>query len=126
PWSGSGPGGDLVGRATVTEPNRAERGPDSGRKIPRRSLLVAGGLGLAGLNLTDLLRARAQAAVTGRPSPRELSVILVWLDGGPPQHETYDPKPAAPAEIRGPLGAIRTKVPGTLLSELLPRHATVM
>jgi hypothetical protein len=53
-------------------------------------------------------------------------VILIWLDGGPPQHETYDPKPQAPAEFRGPLKAIPTAVPGVQVSELLPEHARLL
>ena len=53
-------------------------------------------------------------------------MILVWLDGGPPQHETYDPKPEAPAEFRGPLKAMSTSVPGIQISELLPHHARMM
>ena len=66
--------------------------------LSRRSLLRAGSLGLAGVNLglADLLRARAIAAENGRAGPADRSVILVWLDGGPPQHETYDPKPERP------------------------------
>jgi hypothetical protein len=91
--------------------------------VTRRSFLQAGALSLAGLSLGDLLRARAQGAVG---AGEELSVILVWLDGGPPQHETYDPKPGAPAEFRGPLRAIDTAVPGVQVSELLPEHARLM
>jgi hypothetical protein len=94
--------------------------------VTRRSLLRAGFLGLAGLGLPDLLRARAVAEEAGRPAPRDLSVILIWLDGGPPQHETYDPKPQAPADYRGPLRAIDTTVPGLQVSELLPEHARLM
>jgi hypothetical protein len=89
----------------------------------RRDLLRAGALGLAGLTLPDWLRLRADgagAADSGR------SVIVIWLDGGPPQHETYDPKPEAPSDFRGPLGAIGTRVPGVQLAELLPRHAALM
>ncbi len=89
----------------------------------RRSLLKVGVLGLLGLGLPDLLRAKAAA---GSRSNDDMSVILVWLDGGPPQHETYDPKPEAPSEFRGPLGAISTKVPGIQVSELLPYHARLM
>src|SRR5215211_1970740 len=51
------------------------------------------------------------------------SVIYLWLQGGPPQHETFDPKPEAPAEIRGPFKPIRTNVTGTHFCELLPRTA---
>ncbi len=94
--------------------------------LSRRSLLKAGVLGATGLNLVDLLRAKAAASAVGQAGPRDLSVILVWLDGGPPQHETYDPKPDAPSEFRGPLKAMNTKVPGIQISELLPYHARLM
>ena len=94
--------------------------------MTRRSLLRVGVLGLAGIGLPDLLRARAMAREAGRPDPKDPSVILVWLDGGPPQHETYDPKPDAPAEFRGPLRAIPTKIPGVSVSELMPGHARLM
>ncbi len=91
--------------------------------LTRRSFVRAGFLGLAGLGLGDVLRAKAQGAAK---SGRDLSVILVWLDGGPPQHETYDPKPEAPEAFRGPLNAIDTAVPGVQVSELLPYHARLM
>jgi hypothetical protein len=94
--------------------------------VTRRSFLQAGSLGLASLGLGDLLRARAQARPGGGSTGDDLSVILVWLDGGPPQHETYDPKPGAPADFRGPLRAIDTSVPGVQVSELLPEHARLM
>jgi hypothetical protein len=90
--------------------------------LTRRSLLKAGFLGLAGVGLPDLLRARASAAAPGD----DLSVVLVWLDGGPPQHETYDPKPLAPTEFRGPFSPIPTNVPGIDICEALPQHARVM
>jgi hypothetical protein len=95
--------------------------------LNRRAFLKAGSLGLAGATLTlaDVLRAGAADAV-GRSTGSEISVILVWLDGGPPQHETYDPKPDAPVEFRGPLKAMETRVPGILVSELLPHHARLM
>lgn len=85
----------------------------------RRTALKAGFLGLSGLGLADLLRFRAQGAAerNGR------SVILLWLDGGPSQLETYDPKPEAPSDYRGPWDAIATNVPGMLISESLPLHA---
>jgi hypothetical protein len=73
--------------------------------------------------LADLMRVRS----LGSPAARDdLSVILVWLDGGPPQHETYDPKPDAAEGIRGPLGAIKTSVPGVHLSDQLVEHARLM
>jgi hypothetical protein len=94
--------------------------------ISRRSLLKAGVLGLSGLSLPDLLRAKASAESTGGASGDDLSVILIWLDGGPPQHETYDPKPDAPVEFRGPLKPAGTCVPGIQISELLPYHGRMM
>src|SRR5438552_9010989 len=87
--------------------------------MTRRSALKAGFLGLAGLTLPDLLRLRAE----GLASKKDTACILLWLDGGPSQLETYDPKPEAPAEYRGPYQAIRTKVPGIQLCEMLPHHA---
>jgi hypothetical protein len=87
--------------------------------MTRRTALKAGFLGLLGLSLPDLLRLRACAS----SPPRDNAVILLWLDGGPSQLETYDPKPEAPAEYRGPYGVIETNVPGIRLSEKLPHHA---
>ena len=87
--------------------------------IGRRGFLRVGALGAAGLALPDVLRARAGE---GKPDG---SVILIFLAGGPSHLETYDPKPGAPAEYRGPFGAIPTNVAGIQLSELLPRHARI-
>ncbi len=81
------------------------------------------GLGLAGLSLADVLALRARA---GTPSPGERTALLVvWLQGGASHLETYDPKPDAPSEIRGPFGPIATKSEGVRISELLPGHARV-
>ncbi len=85
----------------------------------RRTALKAGFLGCLGLSLPDLLRMRAE----GKAARSSKSVILMWLDGGPSQLETYDPKPYAPAEYRGPFGAISTNVPGMQICETLPLHA---
>jgi len=87
--------------------------------ISRRSALKAGFLGLTGLSLPDLFRLRAAGAANDKGT----ACILLWLDGGPSQLETYDPKPEAPPEYRGPFGAINTKVPGIRISETLPHHA---
>lgn len=78
----------------------------------RREFLQAGTLGLAGLTLSDLLRLRSAAeAATGKPTPKK-SIILLFLDGGAAQHETFDPKPDAPVEYRSLFGAIDTKLTG--------------
>jgi uncharacterized protein (DUF1501 family) len=96
------------------------------KQIDRRSMLRAGMLGAAGLALPSLLRWESQAAAQGKPARKASSVIILWMRGGPSQHETWDPKPQAPAEIRGIFGAIPTKVPGIRISSLLPRSAAIM
>src|SRR5262249_5218687 len=100
--------------------------PRNCQRFSRRGFLKVGCLGWVGLSLADLLRPRAHRGGAGRTTPADRSVILIWLDGGPPQHETYDPKPEAPAEFRGPLRAIPTSIPGVRFSELLPEHARLM
>lgn len=92
----------------------------------RRGLLKAGLAGLAGLSLPDLLRYRAQAAATGRPMGSHKSVILLWMAGGPSHIDTWDPKPDAPLEIRGPFATIPTKLAGVRLCEHYPRQAAMM
>lgn len=91
--------------------------------MKRRSFVQAGFLGLAGLSLADLLRMEEARAAAGQGSRRSSACILIWLDGGPPQHETYDPKPEAPAEYRGAYGAIDTTVSGLRFCELMPEQA---
>ncbi|MFN9717243.1 MAG: DUF1501 domain-containing protein [Planctomycetota bacterium] len=104
----------------------------SGGSLHRREWLRAGGLSALGLTLPTLLRG---ASVSATPSStpgrfagdlgatfgRAKNVIFLWLQGGPPQHETFDPKPDAPLEIRGPFKPISTNVAGIQFSELLPR-----
>lgn len=90
------------------------RGP-----MRRREFLRAGMLALGGVTLPDILRARAGAA---QPA-RERAVILFWMWGGPSQLETYDMKPLAPAEYRGPLRPIPTSVPGIEICEYMPLQA---
>ena len=86
----------------------------------RRSFLQVGMAGLGSLGASDLLRAKE---ATGSADRRDTSVILIWLDGGPSQHDTYDPKPEAPAEYAGIWQPIRTNVPGMDITELFPRQA---
>jgi hypothetical protein len=93
--------------------------------LTRRGWLRVGGLGLAGLTLPALLRARqAQAAPSrgGRTGKARSCIVLFFL-GGPPQHETWDPKPLAPAEIRGDLKPIASAVHGLQVGELMPKTA---
>lgn len=84
--------------------------------MTRRGLVQAGFLGALGLSLPQQA---ALAATSNRPR----SVILLWLWGGPPHLDTFDPKPDAPSEWRGPYRAIGTNVPGIQVTELLPRLA---
>ena len=92
-------------------------------RISRRRLLQVGFLGIGGLGLADLLRLQAQANPVA--APKDTAVILLWLGGGPSQLETYDMKPGAPADVRGPFRPIRTNVPGIEVCELLPLHAQI-
>jgi uncharacterized protein (DUF1501 family) len=85
----------------------------------RRTVLRAG-LGLAGLGLPGAFATPAGARQPTEPTP-DTSVILFWMWGGPSQFETFDPKPDAPAEFRGPFKPIRTAVPGMDFCELFPR-----
>ncbi len=89
----------------------------------RREFLRLGLAGLANLTLPELLAQRARAGTSAAGD--RTAVIVVWLQGGASHLETYDPKPDAPAEIRGPFGSIATKAKGVRLSELLPGHAAV-
>jgi hypothetical protein len=88
--------------------------------LTRRDWLRVGGLGLFGLSWPALLRARQTEPA--RPGPAK-ACILLYLSGGPPQHETWDPKPDAPKEVRGDFRPIASSVPGLLVGELMPRVA---
>jgi hypothetical protein len=86
--------------------------------LSRRDWLTVGGLGAFGLTLPGLLRANE----TARPK-KVKNVILLFLLGGPPQHDTWDHKPDAPAEIRGELKSIATATPGYRVGETMVRTA---
>jgi hypothetical protein len=88
--------------------------------VTRRDFLQIGGLGVAGLALPELFRARA--AAPAQPL-RAKACILLFLAGGPPQMDTFDLKPDAPSEVRGEFPPIATSVPGTRISSLLPSLA---
>jgi len=82
-------------------------------------MLRVGSLSALGLGLPEFLRARAQAGTKGR----EVSCILLWLQGGISHIDSFDPKPEAPSEIRGEFKVIDTKVPGIQVCDPLPRLA---
>ena len=90
--------------------------------LTRREWLRIGGIGLGGLTLPHLLRLQASASEQ-QPRATARSVIVVFIGGGLPQHETWDPKPDAPAEVRGEFGAIPTRTPGLFVGELMPKTA---
>ena len=94
--------------------------------VSRRSVLKASLAGLAGLSFADLLRSRGHAATAGSKLPSGKSVILIWMTGGPSHIDTWDVKPDAPVEIRGPFGTIGTKLPGVRFCEYLPKQAALM
>src|SRR5438132_4171013 len=96
--------------------------------LTRRDFLRIGSLGAFGFALSDLLRgqsARAASRAIGSFGKAK-ACILLFPYGSPPQHETFDPKPEAPAEVRGEMGAIASSVPGLQVCEHLPRVARVM
>lgn len=94
-------------------------------RVGRREFLRAGalGLGAAAFSLSDLLRHEAQAGPQARTGN---SVIILWMRGGPPHQDMWDPKPEAPVEYRGEFGVMDTRVPGIQLSDMLPMCARVM
>ncbi len=95
--------------------------------ITRREWLQIGGLSAFGLGLSDLSHASPSQAATdvrlaGAESQfgRAKACIVLFMLGGPPQHETWDPKPQAPQEVRGDFGHIPTATPGLHVGELMP------
>ncbi|MGI8979335.1 MAG: DUF1501 domain-containing protein [Pirellulaceae bacterium] len=107
-------------------PSQQARQPISPCGVSRRRFLSASLLsGGAGLVLGDILRLRSLAAEQGTVSP-DTAVIQIWLGGGPSQFETFDPKPLAPVEIRGPYKAISSKLAGAPVCEMLPLTAGVL
>lgn len=89
--------------------------------VTRRDFLQAGTLGAIGLSLPQLLAAKEQGAINKDYDDR--SVIMIFNLGAPSQLDTFDMKPDAPAEIRGPFKPIKTAAPGMEISEILPLHA---
>jgi hypothetical protein len=107
-------------------------GPIYPTAFGRRSFIQVGLLGGVGLSLPELFRMRALAgevrpATQGvnRPEGAAKSVIQIILPGGLAHQESWDPKPEAPIEYRGPLGVVKTKIPGVVFSENLSRTAQI-
>jgi uncharacterized protein (DUF1501 family) len=98
---------------------------DAGRSVrfcdgfTRRDFLHVGALSTLGLTLPGFFAQKAAGAV----KDRDINCIMLFLVGGPSQIDTWDPKPKAPAEVRGPFKPIATKAPGIQISEIFPRMA---
>jgi hypothetical protein len=92
--------------------------------VSRRDCIRLGLGAIMGGGLIDALRLRATAALEGQ-SPAATSCILIWMDGGPSHFETFDPKPAAPAEFRGQYEAIETRLPGVRFSRHMRRLGSI-
>ncbi len=90
------------------------------RRTTRRDFLTVGALTPLGVSLSGLLQQETAANTSRRPK----SCILLWMFGGPSHIDMYDLKPDAPAEIRGELTPIQTKIPGWELGELMPNLAS--
>ena len=97
----------------------AERGATFCNGVTRRDFLHAGALPLAGLTLPGLFAHRAGAA----EKDKDVNCIMLFLVGAPSHIDTFDPKPDAPEEVRGPFKPIATNVTGIRLSEILPKTA---
>jgi hypothetical protein len=100
---------------------------EQAQRFSRREVLRLGGLCGIGLTLPQWLAARSFASSAGQLPTfgRAKRVIMLYLHGGHPQQETFDPKPDGPSGVRGELAAISTSVTGVRFSEVLPRTASI-
>jgi hypothetical protein len=94
-------------------------------RVPRRDFLRLGSAGLFGWGLPDLLAGRFAAEARGQ-SPRDVSLLFLYLHGGLSTIDTWDLKPDAPAEFRGEFRPAATNVPGVQICELMTRTARQM
>ena len=104
---------DIVGRGTAQTCDG----------LTRRDFLQVGTLGAIGFSLPDYAWAKEQGAVSKDHDQR--ACIMIFNLGAPSQLDTFDMKPEAPAEIRGPFKPLSTRSPDIQVSEILPRHAEV-
>ncbi len=89
----------------------------------RREFLRFGLSAFGSLSLPALYRLRAETAQAKNGA--RTAIIIVWLRGGGSHLDTYDPKPDAPSEYRGPFATLQTRTTGMRITELLPRHAKI-
>jgi len=100
-------------------------GADHPWKTTRRDFLQVGVCGALGLSLGNLFKLQAATEKNGGPKAAAQSVIQIYLPGGMAAQETFDPKPLAPIEYRGPMGTVKTKVPGVAFAETLQETAKI-
>lgn len=105
----------------MSKPTRVSESFPCRGPLDRRGFMRFGIAGFASLSLPGILRLRAESPVGD--SDEKTAVIMVWLPGGCSHIDTYDPKPDAASEYRGPFGTIATQVPGLRFTELLPLQA---
>jgi len=106
-------------------PKNSDGGGNSPAQVwrpDRREFLFVGLVGSLGLSLGELFKLHAQSAA---PKARAQSVINIFMPGGMAAQESFDPKLLAPIEYRGPLGTVKTKLPGVYFSEVLTQTAGV-
>ena len=101
-------------------------GFETASQFSRRSALRLGGLFGMNLGLASLLRQQASAGASSGTFGKAKRVIMLFLHGGHPQQETFDPKPNGPSAVKGEFGAISTNVAGVQFSEMLPACAQLM
>ena len=102
--------------------------PSGTSRLPRRGFLRVGSLGLGGLSLGHFLQLRSAQAEQKWYQSKEnsaKSVIQIFLPGGCAHQESWDPKPEAPLEYRGPFGVVKTKLTGQVFSENMQRSAAI-
>jgi uncharacterized protein (DUF1501 family) len=91
--------------------------------LSRRTFLRVGGLSAFGLTLPAYLKAMSDTAESGPAARKPKKCILLWMQGGPSHHDTFDPKPEAPAEVRGEFATVPTTLPGVRFTEHVPMLA---
>ena len=107
-----------------------DRGTVTCDGLTRRELLRVGGSAMLGMTLPQILQMQQLSASEGKyvGGPgwnKAKSVILIYLQGGPSHLDLWDPKPDAPVDVKSIFNPIDTKVPGTNVTELLPKLAKV-
>ena len=113
-----------MGASPTADPFRGHAMPHADRRASRRDFIKTSAAGVAGVSLAGAAPAGAHPPLAA-PVGTATACIFINLVGGPSHLDTFDPKPDAPADVRGPFRPIRTRVPGLHLSELFPKLATV-